>query len=197
MPEDVEHDALRDRQQPVDQRPPVLDVVAAVELQLDRIADGVADPDGGAGGGGGVASGRRRRASVDIGRLLPCRRRRRSPGAGSRESASRAGGSPASGVDLAAAFERAAERDLVGVLEVAADREPARDPGRPASPSGLSSRARYIAVASPSMLGLVARITSVTPSSSTRREQLLDPQLLGPDALDRRDRALEHVVATA
>ena len=28
-------------------------------------------------------------------------------------------------------------------------------------------------------------------------EQLLDPELLGTDALDRRDRALEHVVATA
>ena len=51
-----------------------------------------------------------------------------------------------------------------------------------------------MAVASPSMLGLVARITSVTPSASTRAQQLLDPQLLGPDALDRRDRALEHVV---
>ena len=28
------------------------------------------------------------------------------------------------------------------------------------------------------------------------REQLLDAQLLGTDALDRRDRALEHVIAT-
>ena len=37
----------------------------------------------------------------------------------------------------------------------------------------------------------------MTPSASTRREQLLDPQLLGPDALDRRDRALQHVVAAA
>ena len=33
------------------------------------------------------------------------------------------------------------------------------------------------------------------PSASTRRQQLLDPQLLGPDALDGRDRALQHVVA--
>ena len=63
-------------------------------------------------------------------------------------------------------------------------------------PSGFSSRARYIAVASPSMLGFVARMTSVMSSSVMRAEQLLHAQLLGADALDRRDRALQHVVAT-
>ena len=35
------------------------------------------------------------------------------------------------------------------------------------------------------------------PSSDDAREQLLDAQLLRSDALDRRDRALQHVVATA
>ena len=51
-------------------------------------------------------------------------------------------------------------------------------------------------MASPSMFGFVARMTSVTPSGSRRIEQLLDAQLLGADALDGADRALEHVVAT-
>src|SRR5882762_8326016 len=48
------------------------------------------------------------------------------------------------------------------------------------SPSGLSSRARYIAVASPSMFGLVARITSLTPSSFTRARSSLILSCSGP-----------------
>ena len=64
-------------------------------------------------------------------------------------------------------------------------------------PSGFNSRARYIAVASPSMFGFVARMTSVDVLVLDAREQLLDAQLLGPDAFDRRDRALQHVVAPA
>jgi hypothetical protein len=35
-------------------------------------------------------------------------------------------------------------------------------------PSGRSSRARYMAVASPSMFGFVQRMTSVIPSGSRR-----------------------------
>ena len=63
------------------------------------------------------------------------------------------------------------------------------------SPSGLSSRPRYMAVASPSMFGLVQRITSSTPSGSMRASSSLHPQLIGADALDRADGPLEHVVA--
>ena len=59
----------------------------------------------------------------------------------------------------------------------------------------FSSRLRYIAVASPSRLGLVQRITSATSSSSMPREQLAHAQLLGTDPLDRADGALQHVVA--
>src|SRR5262249_18588283 len=47
-------------------------------------------------------------------------------------------------------------------------------------PSGLSSRARYIAVASPSMFGFVARITSCTPSSPTRASSSLTFSWSGP-----------------
>ena len=65
------------------------------------------------------------------------------------------------------------------------------------SPSGLSSRARYMAVASPSMLGLVQRMTSSDLFVLEPHEQLLHPQLVGPDAFDRVDGALEHVVAAA
>ena len=47
------------------------------------------------------------------------------------------------------------------------------------------------------MLGLVARMTSCDALVGDAHEQLLDPQLLGTDALDRRDRALQHVVPAA
>ena len=63
------------------------------------------------------------------------------------------------------------------------------------SPSGLSSRPRYRAVASPSMFGLVQRMISVDALAVEPAEQLLDPELIGPDPFDRADRALQHVVA--
>ena len=50
-------------------------------------------------------------------------------------------------------------------------------------------------MASPSMLGLVQRMISVDALVVEAAEQLLDPELVGPDALDRADRALQHVVA--
>ena len=52
-------------------------------------------------------------------------------------------------------------------------------------PRGLRSRPRYMAVASPSMFGLVQRITSVTAFGLDAGEQLPHPQLVGADALDR------------
>src|SRR6185503_13983716 len=48
------------------------------------------------------------------------------------------------------------------------------------TPSGLSSRARYSAVASPSTVGLVARITSSTPPVPTRVSRPLIFRSSGP-----------------
>ncbi len=67
---------------------------------------------------------------------------------------------------LAAAGERAAERDLVGVLEVAADREAAREPRH--ADAVAQPSARYDAVASPVAFGFVARTTSTTPFALRR-----------------------------
>ena len=51
------------------------------------------------------------------------------------------------------------------------------------------------AVASPVVVGLVASTTSLTPSRPGGRAG--EPQVLGLDAVDRRERAAEHVVAAA
>ena len=61
-------------------------------------------------------------------------------------------------------------------------------------PSGLMSRARYSAVVSPSTFGFVATTTSVTVAVAEALDELADAQLLGPDAVDGRDRAVQHVV---
>ena len=52
------------------------------------------------------------------------------------------------------------------------------------------------AVASPVVVGLVASTTSRTGASGAAHaaKQLGDPQVLGIDAVDRRERAAEHVV---
>ena len=47
------------------------------------------------------------------------------------------------------------------------------------------------------MFGFVASTTSCTPFASTRREQLVDAQVAGLDAVERRQRAAEHVVEAA
>ena len=62
-----------------------------------------------------------------------------------------------------------------------------------------SSSATWWAVASPVVVGLVARTTSATGSSapSTRATSSRDLQVLGIDAVDRRQRAAEHVVEAA
>src|SRR6266496_750890 len=93
-------------------------------------------------------------------------------------------------VDVAATRERPAQRDLVGVLEVAAHREPTRDP-RDAH-TELLHRARD------EHRGRVAFDVGVGREDDfgdalvgNASEQLLDAQLLRPDALDGRDRALQ------
>ena len=65
------------------------------------------------------------------------------------------------------------------------------------TPNGVNCWRRYRAVASPSMLGLVARITSVTPPSLHPLHQRPDLQILRADALDRREHAVQHVVTPA
>ncbi len=61
-----------------------------------------------------------------------------------------------------------------------------RPPGSPLAirvtvrPRGLSRRARYMAVASPSRLGLVQRMTSVIPSASTRTSSSRTRSCSGP-----------------
>ncbi len=52
-------------------------------------------------------------------------------------------------------------------------------------------------MASPSRFGSVARMTSVTSPDASRWTSSRDPQVVRADALDRADRAAEHVVATA
>ena len=68
------------------------------------------------------------------------------------------------------------------------------------TPSGLISRARYIAVASPSTLGLVATMTSRTGvrravAGAEAPDQLGDAEVVGADPVERRQQAVEHVVA--
>ena len=75
--------------------------------------------------------------------------------------------------DRPPALERPDQGHLVGVLEVAADRQAAGDPGDRRRRPSSSRSARYIAVASPSSVGFVARITSSNgvPSRARRRRR--------------------------
>ncbi len=52
----------------------------------------------------------------------------------------------------------------------------------------------YSAVVSPSTFGFVATTTSSTPPSATRAEKLSHAKLFRPDAVDRGDGALQHMV---
>ena len=61
------------------------------------------------------------------------------------------------------------------------------------TPSGLSRRARYTAVASPSTVGLVARMIS-DRAVLQPRQQLLDVLIAPAHAPQRADRAVQHVV---
>ena len=60
-----------------------------------------------------------------------------------------------------------------------------------------SSSAMWRAVASPVVVGLVARTTSLHLAAVDAAHQLGDLQVLGVDAVDRRERAAEHVVEAA
>ena len=62
-----------------------------------------------------------------------------------------------------------------------------------AIPIGLITFDRYNAVASPSIVGLVATITS-NGAAAQAFEQFLDLKRVGADAVERRDRAVQNVV---
>ena len=96
---------------------------------------------------------------------------------------------------LPAAGQRPAQRDLVCVLEIAADRRPLARRVTRTRPRRRS--AMNAAVASPVMFGLVASTTSSTPFALDAAEQLVDAEVLGLDAVERRERAAEHVVQAA
>ena len=93
------------------------------------------------------------------------------------------------------AGERPPERDLVGVLEVAADREAAREPGhahavaQPVGEVGGSRLARHVRVCREHDL--------LDPALLDAIEELADPQVGRLDAVERGERAAEDVVEPA
>src|SRR5690606_1905294 len=96
-------------------------------------------------------------------------------------------------LDLPAALQGPPQRQLVGVLEVAAHRQAARDPGDPHAerleqPAEVHGRrlALEVGVGAQDDLGDALPLDAV--------EQLPHPQLVGADPLDRADRPLQHVV---
>src|SRR5262249_47616493 len=100
-----------------------------------------------------------------------------------------------SGVDVAAALDRAPEGDLVGVFEIAAHRHAARDT--------CHARAETLERARDEHRGRVAFDVGVRRQHHLDNafvldttHEFLDAQLVGTDALDRRDRALQHVITT-
>src|SRR5438067_3520559 len=96
---------------------------------------------------------------------------------------------------LATARERAAERDLVGVLEVAADREAAGEPrhadapAQPVGEVGGGCLAGHVRVR-----GQHDLLDAVSLHAA---EQLVDSQMRGLDAVNRRECAAEHVIEAA
>src|SRR6478735_9315327 len=106
------------------------------------------------------------------------------------------GGVGRSRVDASATFEGAPERDLVGVLEVAADGQAGRESGdrdadvaqQPAQVGGGGLALEVGVGGDDDLLDL--------PRGEPGHE-LADAQVVGADAVDRADRAAEHVVGAA
>src|SRR5256885_2755977 len=106
------------------------------------------------------------------------------------------GGSAEAGLDhLAAAVQRPPEGHFVCVLEVAADRKPARESrnaraaAQPVREIGRGRLAGHVRVGREHDL---LHAVSLHPV-----EQLVDPQVRRLDAVQRRERAAEHVVQAA
>src|SRR5439155_24967484 len=108
------------------------------------------------------------------------------------------GRSPAPGylAHLPAALEGLRQRHLVGVLEVAADREAAGDAGDPRR-EGLEQLAEVDGRG----LALHARVGReddlLDRLALEPAQELADLEVLGPDAVQRRERPQEHMVAAA
>ena len=97
--------------------------------------------------------------------------------------------------DLTAAGECSAEGDLVGVLQVAPHRQPARQPGHGdavAQPVGQIGGGRF---AGHVRVGGEDDLRDLTVRDSS--QQLADPQVLGLNSIEGRERAAEDVVEAA
>src|SRR6478609_4000559 len=97
-------------------------------------------------------------------------------------------------IGRAPAHEGPAQRHLVGVLQVSADREPTGQPGDPqpelpehTGEIGGGGLTLQVGVGGQDHLG--------DGAVGEPHHQLADAQLVGPDAVDRRDRPAQHVVA--
>src|SRR3954468_173231 len=93
---------------------------------------------------------------------------------------------------LTAARERSTERHLVRVFEVPADRESASESGHthaPAQTVGQEGRGRLA-----SHVRIRREHDLLDPVSLDPTEQLVDPQMLGLDAVKRGERSTEDVV---
>src|SRR5206468_3101503 len=96
---------------------------------------------------------------------------------------------------LASSFERSGKRDFIGILEITADRQSARqasysDPERPHQTMDIHRRC----------LALEVRVRRQQDFRDCARakppEQLAYPKILWPNAVDRRDRTVQDVVET-
>ena len=97
---------------------------------------------------------------------------------------------------LPPALERAPERDLVGVLEVAADGQPAGEAGHARRGRAAGRRCRRRSPRRSCSGWWRSRPPRSRPSLDPA-QQLLDAQVARLDAVERRERAAEHVVEAA
>src|SRR5215470_12622696 len=116
--------------------------------------------------------------------------------ASGRHSPPSADGSDGSDIQQSPSLEGTAQGHLVGVLQVASHRQSARGPGHPQAhsldqPSDKGRRGLAFEV------GIGGDYQFCHRSVGEPRHQLLDPQLVRADAVDRADRAAEHVVTAA
>src|SRR4051812_24606696 len=98
-------------------------------------------------------------------------------------------------VDRAPTLQRSAERELVGVLEVAADRQARGDAGdleaeRLKHPRQVHRRDLALSV------GVGADDDLLDALGPDARQQLPDLELFGADTLERAHRAEQHVIST-
>ena len=194
----VELARLRARRDLVREREELVGRAAHRREDADDAVAGLARGDEPAGDAPSAAPGRRPRC-----RRTSSRRCRRVAGAsrstaGDGSNASRHSvsvGTDVCRLHLAAAGERAAERDLVGVLEVAADRAGRSRAGSRARGRAGGRRGRRRSPRRSCSGSSRARPPDAVPLDAL--QQLVDAQVLGLDAVERRERAAEHVVEAA